>query len=267
MWSHRRAFTVSITGISRALLWRDRVLGRIRPGHWVDTDDAAVSKLEIASGGNVLEAVFARPAAGEARAAVLICHGIGETIEHWVPVQQLLAANGVASLVFDYSGYGRSTGRVDTSQCEADAIAAFDSMRELVPGLPIALLGFSLGSGIAAAIVCKVQPSKLVLCASFTSFRKAARSLGVPMRLVRGMPHVWRTEETLAECGVPVLIVHGEKDRLFPITMAEELRAQGGEDAELVVVPRLTHNEPFYRPQLSYWGLIVERLIAGKRPA
>ena len=265
MWSHRMAFTVSITGISRALLWRDRVLGRVRRGHWAETADAVVSRHEIVSDGNVLDAVFAKPAAGEARAAVLICHGIAETIEHWVPVQQLLAANGVASLVFDYSGYGRSTGRVDCHQCEADAITAFGRLRELVPGLPIALLGFSLGSGVAAAIVCKVLASKLVLCASFTSFRKAARSLGVPMRLVRGMPHVWRTEETLAACGVPVLIVHGERDRLFPVAMASELKSVSGDESELVVVPKLTHNEPFYRPKLDYWGLIISRLLGETR--
>ena len=257
---HRRLFTIAISSISRLCIVRDRVLGRIAPGGVRSSADAAVSRHTIRSGRNAVDTLFVTPAGRPAEAVVLICHGIGEVVERWFPVQRLLAANGVASLVFDYSGYGRSTGRVDTAQCEADAIAAFDSMRELVPGLPIALLGFSLGSGIAAAIVCQVQPSKLVLCASFTSFRKAARSVGVPMRLVRGMPHVWRTEETLADCGVPVLIVHGERDRLFPVAMAAELKSVSGDESELVVVPKLTHNEPFYRPRLDYWGLIVERL-------
>jgi hypothetical protein len=76
------------------------------------------------------------------RAVVLVCHGIGETVGHWVPVQELLAANGAASLVFDYSGYGRSTGRIEAAQCERDAIAAFEFLEKLAPGAPIAVLGF-----------------------------------------------------------------------------------------------------------------------------
>ena len=47
----------------------------------------------------MLDAVLVTPDANGARASLLICHGIGETVEHWLAVQQLLAANGVASLV------------------------------------------------------------------------------------------------------------------------------------------------------------------------
>ena len=91
-------------------------------------------------------------------------------------VQELLAAHGAASLVFDYSGYGRSTGRIEAAQCEQDAIAAFEFLEGLAPGAPIAVLGFSLGSGIAAAVMRRVRASRLVLCAGFTSFRAAAHS-------------------------------------------------------------------------------------------
>ena len=70
------------------------------------------------------------------KAALLICHGIGEIVEYWFPVQQLLAANGVASLVFDYSGYGRSSGSIDWSQCELDAIDAFEYLKSIAPSTP-----------------------------------------------------------------------------------------------------------------------------------
>jgi hypothetical protein len=28
-----------------------------------------------------------------------------------------------------------------------------------------------------------------------------------------------------------------------------------------LIVPKLAHNEPFYRPQLAYWGLILSRSV------
>jgi len=260
MRSHRRIFTTSITYISRMLILRDRLLGRIRRGSIHDSPGAEVSRHSIPSGDNVLDAVLVKPADGAPKTVVLICHGIGEVVERWFPVQQLLAANGAASLVFDYSGYGRSTGAVSVSQCELDAISAFEELERLMPGYPVSIVGFSLGSGIAAAIVNKVKAHRLVLCAAFTSLRAAACSGGLPKSLAFTMPHVWRTEESLIDCNVPVLIVHGEKDRLFPVWMASELAARCHENCELVMVPKLAHNEPFFRPTLEYWSLILSRL-------
>ena len=259
---HRRLFTIAITSISRLCIVRDRVLGRIGPGGVRSSADAAVSRQKIQSGRNVVDTLFVTPTGRPVEAVVLICHGIGEVVERWFPVQRLLAANGVASLVFDYSGYGRSTGRVSAAQCEQDTIAAFELLQSLAPGHPITILGFSLGSGIAAAIVNRVPANRLVMCASFTSFREAACSLGVPKRFAAAVPDIWHAAESLRDCSVPVLVVHGEKDGLFPVRMASEIAACCGADAELVVVPNVTHNEPFHLPRLSYWGLIVSRLVA-----
>jgi hypothetical protein len=211
------------------------------------------------SGGNVLDAVWVRPA-GPVRAVVLVCHGICETVEHWVPVQRLLAAHGAASLVFDYSGYGRSPGRIEAVQCEQDAIAAFELLERLAPGAPIAVLGFSLGSGIAAAVMRRVRASRLVLCAGFTSFRAAAHSVGIPVWLGPLIPPLWRAEESLQGCSLPILVVHGERDRIFPVKMGAELAACCG--AETILVPNLKHAEPYYHPQAEYWGPIV-RWIEG----
>ncbi|MEI9969805.1 MAG: alpha/beta fold hydrolase [Terracidiphilus sp.] len=163
----------------------------------------------------MLDAAYVRPAAARPRAVVLICHGIAETVDRWLPVQQLLASNGVASLVFDYSGFGKSTGHIDWRQCEIDAISAFRALQQLEPAQPIALLGFSLGSGIAAAVVNQVDADRLILCAAFTSFRDGARAGGLPALLNSWAPPIWSAEHSLRGCRVPVLVVHGEKDRLF----------------------------------------------------
>lgn len=259
MLAHRRSFTVALTSISRVILLRDQIFGwsgiRHRGHHH---PDLSVSSHSIPSGSSLLDAVFVEPAPVPARAAVLLCHGIGEIVDHWFPVQSLLAANGVASLLFDFSGYGRSTGRVDWSQFEEDAVSSFACLERSAPTLPLSLLGFSLGSGIAAAIANRVPARRLVLCAAFTSFRDAARSFGLPASFSSVVPDIWIAEESLRGCLLPVLIVHGEKDRLFPLDMARELASHCGPAAELVVVPNTAHNQPFRRPHLSYWGPIAE---------
>jgi hypothetical protein len=123
-------FDVSIRCIGRALLIRDVVLGRVKRSWRVDSSDHCASRFAIQSGRNTLDAVLMKPR-GETRVAVLICHGIGETVQHWFRVQQLLAANGVASLVFDYSGYGQSSGRFGAAQSRRDLSLHFIRCRGL----------------------------------------------------------------------------------------------------------------------------------------
>jgi pimeloyl-ACP methyl ester carboxylesterase len=258
---HQRSFTVALTLIASFLVLRDRIFELFGSAPCGPVSGQPASRQRIPSGANLLDAAFVQPAGHPAQAALLICHGIGETVGRWLPVQQLLAAHGVCSLVFDYSGYGRSTGTIGYTQCELDAIAAFGQLESLAPHLPVSILGFSLGTGIAAAIMDRIQPAHLILGASFTSFRAASRESGIPGFLAPLVPPIWDAREALRNCAVPLLVLHGEKDGLFPVSMAREVAACCPSPAELVVVPGVAHNQPFRRPELSYWGHVLTCLI------
>lgn len=256
--AHRVAFSFSMASISGLLILRDRALGWTKRGRVPEGIEERASRHAVSSAANILDAVFVEPVAAPAHAAILLCHGIGETVEQWFGVQQLLAARGVASLVFDYSGYGKSTGRPDWEQLELDAVAAFAAVQKLAPGLPVSVLGFSLGSGVAAAIIDRIPAQRLILCEAFTSFRHAAVSVGIPRSLARLVPPIWHAQARLAQLKRPVLVVHGEKDRLFPTAMAHELAGWCEPCAEVILVPGTTHNQPFRKPHLSYWGPIID---------
>jgi hypothetical protein len=224
-----------------------------------------LSRHWIESGASRLDAVFAEPAdwAGRPKPAwmtLLICHGIGEIVEWWLPVQRLLADQGVASLVFDYTGYGRSKGKISARQLEDDAVAAFRYLEELKQGEPVSVLGFSLGTGVAAAAISRMPAHRLVLAAGFPSFRKAAFHVGVPRRWKRLVPPVWRAEESMRGVTLPVLVVHGENDQLFPVEMGQELHAACGEQADWLLAPGQGHNQPFNQPTMHYWDPVLQWL-------
>ncbi len=241
---------MGVTLASRVCLMRDRLNGRLREAKAESLADCVSARLFLRSGSSRIESVFVRSARGEVKASLLICHGIGEIVEHWRPVQRLLAEQGVASLVFDYAGYGRSTGRPRQSACEANALAGYEELCRQVPGVPISLLGFSLGSGVACAVMRRMQLTRLVLCAGFTSFQGAAGRIGVPQWLA---PRIWDNEEALRDCRLPVLLMHGDRDALFPVSMAERLQQAAGRDAQLVVWPGLGHEDTYFRPRFDYW--------------
>jgi uncharacterized protein len=259
-------FSITTACITQITVARDRARGTIHIGIEAEPAGTSIERVSIASERTVLDAVLVTPASQPSRGAVLICHGIGEIVEHWIPVQQLLAARGVVSLVFDYSGYGGSHGWANPGQCERDAVSAFEYLKRRMPSVPISVLGFSMGSGIAAAILHQVPVHRLVLCAAFTSFKAAAFSAGIPVWLSGFIPDIWHTEQALRVCSVPALLVQGENDRLIPVQMALDLDASCATPAKLVVVPDVGHNDPFYHPRSSYWGLIADFLSADLAP-
>jgi fermentation-respiration switch protein FrsA (DUF1100 family) len=85
--------------------------------------------------------------------------------------------------------------------------------------------------------------------------------MALPKPLAFLVPPIWNSQDALRTCSIPVLVVHGEKDRLFPVRMAEDLKDACCSPTELVTIPGLSHNEPFYNPQLAYWGQIISRLV------
>ena len=252
-------FTLAVTVVGRSLILRDRLAGQLRFDQSTDAHTVSTA-LSLPSGANLLDARFVAPAEGPVKAGLLICHGIGETVQHWAAAQRLLASDGVASLVFNYSGYGRSTGWITLKQCEADAGVAFDHLRRLVPMAPVSILGYSMGSGIATAVAPTLKPSRLIICAGFTSLRQAAASLRIPELLTRLLPPAWANVEALKHSTIPVLVLHGASDRLFPSEMARRLGRSCKSECEVIIVPGLSHNGPMYRPQQHYWSVVTSRL-------
>ncbi len=256
MQLHRFLFTATLTCTSRVVQIRDRLLGRV-PRTRPECAGLSVAQYVIPSGKNQLDAVFAAPCSGSPQAAVLICHGIGEIVSQWFPIQRIFAENGIASLVFDYSGYGRSTGFIDWPQCEQDAVSAFELLQRIAPAVPISLLGFSLGTGVASAVINRVSADRLVLCGGYSSFRNAARSARIPSFLSALVPPIWSAADALREHSLPILIVQGDRDRLFPRQMGRDLLSCCGSQADLLVLPARSHNDPFYNPKPEYWGPII----------
>lgn len=167
--------------------------------------------------------------AAAARAApyVLFCHGNAGNLEH--RLQHLLGFReiGVSVLMFDYRGYGTSTGRPDEEGTYADALAAWNYLTEVrkIPPSAIALHGKSLGGGVAVWLAGRVTPGALVVESSFTSLVDVGR------RMLPFLPVGWlcrnryESLKRITSVRCPVLIAHGPNDTMIPYEMAQRLFA------------------------------------------
>ncbi|MFE1594819.1 alpha/beta hydrolase [Nocardia sp. NPDC058705] len=89
----------------------------------------------------------------EPRGVVQIAHGMGEHSERYAHLAERLAALGFAVYADDHRGHGLSMGPVPGdlgpdgwNLLVADEVALTEILRERHPGLPVTLIGHSLGS-------------------------------------------------------------------------------------------------------------------------
>ena len=127
-----------------------------------------------------------------------------------------------------------------------DAVAAFAALRDHAPYLPVSVLGFSLGSGVAAAAIHQLNAHRLVLCEAFTSFRNAAAAAMGPQGLTHLVPPIWHAQQPLADCSCPSSSCMAKKTGCFPAKMAHELAgwcspARNPADSGNLAQPALSH--------------------------
>ena len=179
-------------------------------------------KLKTADG-ETLDAWYI-PAPG-ARRTLLYMHGNGGNIGHRFDPIGVFHQLGLNVLIFDYRGYGASTGTPNEEGTYADALAAWTylTQEKHVPPGEIVLFGESLGGAVAAWLAALHPPAALIIYASFTSVVDMARQLYpyFPAQLL--VRYRYDTLGALARINCPILIMHSPDDEIIPFSHGRAL--------------------------------------------
>jgi pimeloyl-ACP methyl ester carboxylesterase len=185
------------------------------------------------------------PRAGSER-VVLYCHGNAGNLSHRGGVLHRWADVVDGSvLIFDYPGFGRSTGRPTEQSCCASGEAAWNwlTVEKQTPPHKIVLMGTSLGGGVATELARAHDCRALVLVKTFTSVPDMAQATvpWLPARyLVR---HRFDNLSKLPQIHRPVFITHGTADSVIPFSHGERLFAAANEPKQFVPIQGEDHNE------------------------
>ena len=145
-----------------------------------------------------------------------------------------LTADGTGLLALCYRGYGGSTGKPSEDGLIRDARAAYDFVAARYPATRIVLFGESLGSGVAVALAAERRTAAVILDAPFTSAADVGAS-AYPFAPVRWlMKDPWHSDERIARVTAPLLVLHGEEDRVVAIRFGERLFALANEPKRMV---------------------------------
>jgi uncharacterized protein len=196
--------------------------------------------LETADGEKVI--VWHVPPRGDAP-VVLYFHGNGGSLRLRANRFGRLTADGTGLLALSYRGYGGSTGRPSEAGLIADAATVHGYAAKTYPNNPLVLWGESLGTGVAVAIAADYPVARLLLESPFTSTADigAAAYPFIPVRLLIKDP--FRSDERIGRVSAPVLVLHGERDRVVPISYGEKLYEMIRAPKQFVRLPRAEHND------------------------
>ena len=205
-------------------------------------------------------------ARGGALGHLLLCHGNAGNIGDRVLHAALLTAVGFDVLLFDYRGYGRSSGRPNEAGTYRDARAALRCLlaQPNVDPTRVFYLGESLGGAVALDLALACAPAGLVLLSAFTGVRELAQ-LHYRLLPAQLVPDAYPTLRRIHDLQAPLLVLHGDHDDIVPLAQGEALFAAATEPKEMHVFADLGHNDlvasagPEFAEAIAAWARRVQR--------
>ena len=202
--------------------------------------DAQVIRLDTPAG--QVEAWYLPPLGSPAAPAplLLFAHGNGELIDYWPADFRVPRQWGMAVLLVEYPGYGRSEGRPTRGSVTAAVLAAYDwaAGQPGIDGRRVVGYGRSLGGGAVAELAEARPIAALILESTFSSVHAFARRFGAPAFLVRDR---FDNVKAVRRLAMPLLILHGAADQIIPVSHARALHV-ARPASELVLLP-CAHND------------------------
>jgi fermentation-respiration switch protein FrsA (DUF1100 family) len=196
--------------------------------------------LDTADGERVI--VWHVPPRGE-KPVLLYFHGNGGSLAWRAERLRALTADGTGLVALSYRGYGGSSGRPTERGLIEDAFAAYAFAAARYGAARIALWGESIGSGVAIALAAEKPVARVVLESPFTSVADIAAQIYwfLPVRWFIKDP--FRSDLRVGKVTAPVLVLHGERDSVVPITLGERLFALIEAPKRFVRFPGGGHND------------------------
>ncbi len=179
---------------------------------------------------------------------ILFFHGNGDSVLGSMVAVRPLVEAGYGAVLPEYRGFDGAPGIPDEQGLYKDARAARTWMMAngIGPGRTV-IIGYSLGTGVAAQMALEQSPHALVLVAPYVSIAHAAaaRFWWLPAGLL--ISEQFDTAAKIGHIACPILLIHGDADTtILPENSAELATLKP--DARRIVFRGTGHEVVFTAP-------------------
>ncbi|WP_256376911.1 alpha/beta hydrolase [Nitrosospira multiformis] len=184
--------------------------------------------------------------ASHAKATVLFFHGNAGNISQRIDYLSMFYRLGYNTFIFDYRGYGESSGKPTEQGTYRDAVAAWRYITEkkAIPPADVVLFGESLGGAIASWLAAREIPGVLVLASAFTSVPDMGAQLYPYLPIRRLSRFKYNTLEHLKDVSCPVFVAHSPQDEIVPFKQGQALY-EAARNPKRFIELQGGHNEGF----------------------
>jgi len=193
----------------------------------------------------------------KAEYTILFCHGNAGNLGNRIESIDFFHRHGFNVMIFDYPGYGKSSGTPSDKNVIDSAEVAWKYLTEdrKTPENKIIVIGRSLGGAPASHLAAKYKPAMLCSEAAFISAKEVGRDI-MPILPTSLLCRVnLPTGKNIAKANCPVLIIHSPDDEIIKYRHGKALFKLAPDPKEFHSLPG-GHNDCWFIDQKKYANIL-----------
>lgn len=190
---------------------------------------------------------FIRAVKEPSAATVLFSHGNAGNIADRLDRVLRWREMGADFLLYDYRGYGRSTGSPDEEGTYRDGRAAYDYLvkgRGIDPARLI-LMGESLGCAVSIQLAIERKAAGLVIEAPFASIAHMANAIYPFLPLGSFIRTRYENVRKIPQLKMPLFVVQGTRDEVIPVAQGKMVFEAAPPPKEYLAIEGAHHNDVY----------------------
>lgn len=190
---------------------------------------------------------------------IFYLHGNAGSLSSWGAEAIQYLNLGYDVFMPDYRGFGKSKGNINSQeQLFNDNQTAYNWVKNRYAENEITVMGYSIGTAMAAHIASTNSPQQLVLHAPYYNMATLSKEKTVifPEFLVK---YPFTTNKFLQNCKIPVHIFHGTANKVIPFSHTQKLQNEGHQN--LHTYPLINQGHIGISKNPEYLKIVKEKVL------
>jgi len=225
-------------------------------------DPADIIKLKTANNETIVASYLNNP---QAKYTILFSHGNTHDLGSAMGMAKDLYNMGFSVFLYDYLGYGLSSGKPSEQNSYLSINAAYDYLTQNLKIKPsnIILYGHSLGAAVSLDLAVRQPAAALILQGPFISaFRVKTRITLIPFDKFNSLAKVVKLK-------MPLMVIHGTNDKTIPFWHGKKLYDTANTDKYFYVISGAGHSPDLdtaeYKQEIQKFLKLIRKQRSSKR--
>ena len=186
-----------------------------------------------------LNALFFK--AESSKGVIFYLHGNQGSLKDWGSVAETYTKLNYDLFILDYRGFGKSEGNIaNQEQLFTDNQFLYNFLKNRYSENNIIVLGYSIGTGLAAKLASENSPKLLILQAPYYNLTTEMKQR-FPLIPSFILKYKFNTNEYLQKCKMPTIIFHGNNDRIINYESSLKLQKEFKKNDTLIILENQGH--------------------------